>query len=701
MKKIVLIQFIVAMAGASFAHAQFYVGGGVQGGINGCPYPYGSGAGAESKNDKIADAERDIKEKEKAISDAKLVKLRAESELKRHELNISTVLKTKAEGGADVFSAVKYHIDDQKTLDMYGVCGKVQQGKDIRTAYCVPAELLAGAESRTGSSYVSFDELARRDEEDLRKTYESLSRSGGASSLKDCKTTRVANQDKIEIVDEQPWERFCGDDRRHAGMWDFNSFIGDFGLVEPGICSKDSFIKPRYHVGQSKSDSAQNARDKCATSITGYIEVKAKIKEADSIIKDSEGELTNLKSILELEKKIWKEEQKQALREGRQPDPGVTEAGVCTTGNCPGYRKVDTWDRILNVGMAALGGYLSYQGVKYVTDANTSLGWQTNPYLAVGIGYPFLAAGLYGAFGGGIGAGGFACGGYPAGPYGGMAGMYGNFGGGFGFPPAWGAGYPGGPFMPGMGPWGMAGPYGGMGMGYPGMGGMGFGMAGGYPAAGGMGFGMAGGYPAAGGMGFGMAGGYPAMVGYPAAGGMGFGMAGGYPAMAYPAAGGMGFGMAGGYPAAGGMGFGMAGGYPAAGGMGFGMAGGYPAMGYPAAAGGMGYVGGYPAMGGAGSIQMQQQLMQQQMAAQQYYLQQQQRYFAEQQQRSVLVGRLQQELVKIQQQIQQISMGGGGYGGYSGGGYLGGGVNFGYGGSGGYGGGGYYDPRNTDQQPTR
>ncbi|MCH2534592.1 MAG: hypothetical protein MK008_09145, partial [Bdellovibrionales bacterium] len=121
--------------------------------------------------------------------------------------------------------------------------------------------------------------------------------------------------------------------------------------------------------------------------------------------------------------------------------------------NCeqPVYReKPSMWSNVSQLLGLGLGAAAAYYTADKVSDKNARLGWPTNPYLGVQVGFPFVMAGIYGGILGGQSHGGYGCAG----------GVGGAGGGAFGYPP----GMFGVPFrvriyMPGMGPWGMPGPW--------------------------------------------------------------------------------------------------------------------------------------------------------------------------------------------------------------------------------------------------
>ncbi len=331
---------------------------------------------------------------------------------------------------------------------------------------------------------------------------------------------------------------------------------------------------------------------------------------------------------------------------------------------------------VLGVATALGGAWTSYNSAKHISEQNARLGWPTQPWIAGQAAYPYIMQGIYGGIMGGMGKGGYGCSGgyYGLGPNGMMgpgglagAGMYGPGGGAFGYPPwmqgagPWGAG----PYMPGMGPWGIPGPFQG---GFPNGGGFPGNMIGaaygGYPV---------GGYPAGMQMGGFPYGGY--QMGFPYGalqiGGLqyasvtGFQNGGGFQLAGMQLAGmqlaglqlaGLQIGamQMGGFQLAG-M---QLGGLQLAGlqlaGLQIGGIGTPPFM--PGAAMGL-QIGGLQIGGALGGAQFQQQYLQQYMAqlqaAQQAQMQQQQDWIQKQQ----VVGRLTEELVRIQTQIQQISSG--------------------------------------------
>ncbi len=439
---------------------------------------------------------------------------------------------------------------------------------------------------------------------------------------------------KLKDINIEKFRGICPSERR--------------SIVGRSLCNEKSL----FFAGKEKIDKTE-----CATAVNEYPKSVKTVSALDKEIKALEEYIKALKSQSKDTRKAIAEDMRDAIRER-------TEGGICLECMSGGYgyeQRETNWPGVAANVMTGLAGlFVGYKTNQMVADYNSSIGYATQPNLsAMSMGFPYIANGIYGALGGGIGSGAFGCGntfgggGNWNGPYGmtgpfGMGGLYNPMMGGmWGYPPGMmGPGMGGGMFMPGMGPWGMNGPWGlnpyGMGM-FPGAGMM---------VSGGFGFQM----PGYGGM-------YPwggGMMGIP---GMGVMMGGamGFPGYGLMASGGMGM------PMMGGMGMGM----PMMGGMGMGM----PMM------GGMGM--GMPMMGGMGmdmmgGFQMQQQMMQMQMQQYQMQMQQQSRYYENYMQRQRAMSSLQQELMGLMNRIQMVQSGsmsggfGGGFGGgFTGGGYLG------------------------------
>jgi hypothetical protein len=468
----------------------------------------------------------------------------------------------------------------------------------------------------------------------------------------------------------------------NSQQWAQVCIQGKKGGIDGMVCSTAPY---------ASADRGRYTPNECKRSLESYRKDTLDYQKTQEDIAKSEDRIARYKD--ELPEVL--RDAKARYKEDRQAG---TEGDICLTCMAGGSsyqseRSSPDWAGVAaNVGVGLVAMYAGYQNNKMVAQYNSDLGWPTQAYPTWGYGLPFIANGLYGALGGGMGSGGYGCaggiggGGYMNGTMGGMGpfgqggGLYGNVGmnGPFGYPNGMmGGGQGGGMYNGGMGPWGLNGMPGmGMGGGMPGMGG-------GLMASGGIGMMAGGGYPGMGGMGMG---GYPMGGGLMASGGIGMMAGGGYPGM-----GGMGMGgypMGGGLMASGGIGMMAGGGYPGMGGMGMGgypMGGGMGAMGmggYPMG-GGMGAMGmgGYPGMGGMGmdgglgSMQMQQAMLQMQQQQQQLYMQQYQQQMQNQMARQQTMVGLQSELQNLMYRIQQVQMGGTATGYISGG--IGGGVSIG------------------------
>lgn len=476
-------------------------------------------------------------------------------------------------------------------------------------------------------------------------------------------------------------------------------YKGDTTSVKEALYQHDRSDCVNFLKQYSNNDGTLNPAI-CDTEALSIYSSKRDISECRDAIEEMNGLSADLQKHLEdqqfYEGLIEDAEAALADLENDRFDELVAEGKIlevdCETCDEPVYReKPSMWSNVSQLLGLGLGAAAAYYTADKVSDKNARLGWPTNPYLGVQVGFPFVMAGIYGGILGGQSHGGYGCAG----------GIGGAGGGAFGYPPGmFGGPVSGGMYMPGMGPWGMPGPWSGwgqMGGGFLGglaaMGGM---MGGGYPGGMGgypgmMGGGMPGGYMGnvaiAGGMGMPgmMGGGYPGMMGggYPGgfgmAGGIGFlgGLGGGYPGMmgggGYP---GM---MGGGVP-------GMMGNVGIAGGMGMPgmMGGGIPGMmggGYPGMMGG-GMYGGMPGMlaGGAGAgglaggnsayLQMQMQMMEQQQRQMQIQMETQMRKAQQQQQAMQTITTLAQQIQQLQMQINTT------YQGLFSDSYMGGGASF-------------------------
>ncbi|KYG69400.1 hypothetical protein AZI87_09475 [Bdellovibrio bacteriovorus] len=386
---------------------------------------------------------------------------------------------------------------------------------------------------------------------------------------------------------------------------------GKAGSVSASICSNSRF-KP--------SEGGRSDANTCKKGLSEYRKSYAKSQKLQR-------EIESLESLIERSKEDLKDAKQNALEEQRERMTAQTEGGICVECMQQGnggyqYQKPQTdWANVIaNVGTGLLATYTGYQQNKMVAEYNSNIGWPTQSYPSWSYGFPYLAAGIYGALGGGTGQGAFGCGngmggtGNMNGPMGmmgayGTGSLYGNMGmgGAFGYPAGMmGNTMGGGIFNGGMGPWGMSG-YGGM-SGYPmmGMGSM-------------MGMGN-------------MMGGYGSMMGVGGIMGMGNmmgSMMGGYGTM---------------------MGS-MMSGYPMGSMMGYGNMMGYGTM------MGMGSMTGYDSTMLQMQSQYQQQMMQMQMQQYQSMMQYQQQYQSQTLQKYQAVSSLQQEMYNLMSRIQQIQYG--------------------------------------------
>jgi len=601
---------ICFMLWASFSQAQF--GTGMWGGMQTCPYEPVTGSGATSIEDDVNEQVDLIRNLQEELRDAKQDDKDFKKDLEYHKRKVKSVgIKD------DFFGVLDTHITSGATCS---------------------------ATATTAQPYEPWQWNRICKYYECANNASSCSCPNGAENCSERNTDRFSHNSTVNV------DIACRDD----GNKGVNSSTVDKNVYKAGDCK---------------------------TSLKSYIETVNKQKQNQAKIERLDAEIKNARAEIAKLKKDYSREIREQQREARRQmtEGGCVDCAIGGTGTVFRPRKPSGWEIFANsltqIGLGALNVYGSYQTQKTVAEYNAQIGMPTNSYPSIMAGLPNIMAGLYGGIGGAVGAGGFGCmpgiGGYNNG----ANGMMGPFGNGspygpygspsvFGYPPGmYGTPVGGGIFMPGMGPWGQAGPWGLGG----GVGGPWGGMPGGMPA---MGYASTG-FPATG---YALGGAIGGAIGFPMNGGMygggpwgGGGLYGG----GFPASGGLygGGGMFGG-PIGGAIGGVM--GWPTNGGM----------SGWPASGG--------LAMGGFDSSaqmqwQLQQYQMQMQMQMQQYQMQMQ--YVKQQQEnyiaRQRVVQGLQQELYSLMARLQQAQAG------ILSGGSLGfdAGFNFGVGGNIGFGGG--------------
>ena len=610
-------------------------GSGAYGAFQGCHYGYAESEAIQDINDEIDELQKERKE------------LRRARNSKKRELRELQGRNRNRQGGAkgDALKELKLHLKDP-------VISQIRDyAQDTNLASCNYKD------SCTGDVKPACLSTADNSEDD-----------------------GVYSSDFTENVDEI----FCQneDDLWHRSLRNGDEFVK--------ICSN----RGPYKALAKKSEDFDSGF--CTSALNDYIEATRQADITAKELKQLERELKAIDKTIKLarnERSDLREEEKYEAEED-------TEAG-CPNGNCGGYRvarpKVSKGRVVGGVLAALAGAYLGYRVENHRSKTNARLGYHTTPYL--GLASTLGAAqGIYGAVAGGMGAGGYGCVGHMgAGGFYGSGGLMGNglysphMGGAFGYPGGMIGPYAGGGmYMPGMGPWGVAGPGGAHPFGYPGMmiglgGAIGVGGGGFAP----IGFPVGGGFALAGG-GIGAIGlGGIAPIGFPVGGG--FALAGGGIGAIGVGGGGfapIGFPVGGGFALAGGgigaiglggiapIGFPVGGGFALAGG-GIGAIGaaygGIAPIGFPLAGGGIGAVGAYGALAGglyggiyggiAGGALAGGALGTGHLEAQQRMLAQYQAQIQAQSERQAVISRLYGELQKIQMQIMEISGGGGGYAG--------------------------------------
>lgn len=562
MKFGMLIATFMTMTFAVNAHAQSMWGTGVYGGMQSCPYNIQLGDGASSALDDIKQAQKDINEAQRELNKKKTEKKKADRDLERAEKDVRAVI-------ADDYSDFIFE--------------HIQNGRQCGEYKGVGVE--AAPSTDTGGPAATIDEGS-----DVRD-FQNQSRMPAADAVSPTPITPMPMGPLVTpTLDTRPFG---------PGQWGAVCDPNRSGGVFPAVCDYSQF---RQQDGDSRGD-VRN----CKKGLSDYRKYYSQSQKLQREIDSLERSIARAKDDMK--------DAKQAMIDDMRSN---TEGGICVQcmANASGYayqsqNNSPNWAGVVgNVAAGLLGIYAGYQTNKMVAQYNSNLGFPTQPYPAVGYGLPYIAAGIYGALGGGTGQGGFGCGGLG----GGMGGAFGYPGGMYG--PMMG----GGMYMPGMMMGMMSGGMmaGGMPMGMMMNGGMMTGMmAGGMMMNGGMMTGMM-----AGGM---MAGGMP--MGMMMNGGLMTGM------------------MAAGMP----MGMMMNGGLMTGMMMNGGLMTGMMSTGM---------------MMNSSIMQMQQQMLQMQMQQYQAYMQQQ----AQKQQ---VMGGLQSELYSLLYRIQQVQYGGLGTTGLGTTGYLG------------------------------
>lgn len=247
-----------------------------------------------------------------------------------------------------------------------------------------------------------------------------------------------------------------------ASEWSQHCDRGKSGSVSGSVCSS-----PKFQEQGGRNDTAG-----CRKSLSEYRKQHSQAEKLQREIEGLENQIANLKEDL----KDAKQEAREEAREGGSF--AQTEGDVCIeciqngSGGASQRNQTDWANVIANVGTGLFASYVGYKQNQMVAEYNSNAGWPTQSYPALGYGYPYLVAGLYGAMGGGTGQGAFGCGsgmygtGNMNGPMGmtgafGMGGLYGSMGGAFGYP----AGMMGNTMGGGMYMGGMMGSYAGSMMG--------------------------------------------------------------------------------------------------------------------------------------------------------------------------------------------------------------------------------------------
>lgn len=214
----------------------------------------------------------------------------------------------------------------------------------------------------------------------------------------------------VQNVDTKPFQV-----KEWASLCDPNKS----GTVFPALCDGTRY---RQQGGDSRGD-VKNCKKGLSEYRKNYSQAQKLQREIDSLERSVSAAKDSMKDA------------KQAMIDEQRSN---TEGGVCVNcvANSAGYsyqqqNRGTDWANVAgNIATGLIGMYAGYKSNQMVAQYNSNLGFPTTAYPTIGYGLPYIAAGLYGALGGGTGQGGFGCGGsgangafgYPNGMYGGMAG---------------------------------------------------------------------------------------------------------------------------------------------------------------------------------------------------------------------------------------------------------------------------------------
>ncbi|MCX7979102.1 MAG: hypothetical protein N2578_08870, partial [Bdellovibrionaceae bacterium] len=194
-----------------------------------------------------------------------------------------------------------------------------------------------------------------------------------------------------KIIGVDRWAQYCKPDKA--------------GRVDKNIC-KDSALK------NSEKGSRREAGQGCGPAVDNYGKNVEKKVRLEARIERLQNDIKAARAAISDKATQAREEYYERMRE--RMEGGIcwdcyTSAGAVSGGIVAERREPDWAAVATNVGLGLLSIYLGHQMNKDAMKTNAALGWPTQPYPAWGYGFPFLAAGIYGALGGGIGVGAYGC----------------------------------------------------------------------------------------------------------------------------------------------------------------------------------------------------------------------------------------------------------------------------------------------------
>jgi hypothetical protein len=404
------------------AHAQYTNnwGTGMYGGASQCPYQVDVGDAAQSDEDQIADLNDHLKDDQDRMRKAKTAASKAKLAMEKAQRDFSDFAFDQNVSGG-VYALVDHHLTAGVSCDQYCKTDAPDAQKQVHRS----------------------DKVVDNGTEVIGST----DGSGGDPGH-----------------DESPAPF-------HVGVW--NSICNrDTNALSGDLCN--------YKGTKGHVDTEVFNNDKCRKSLKDWQKDFRDMQKAEREAERAKADVDSDKSQIADLKNQFKEDAKEHMREAQEDS---TEGGCydcMLAGNSTTYKPDTTGTVVSAIADFAMGGLAMYTGSqaeKSISRNNAALGYPTPPVSTFGFGYPYFMGGaqqaLYGAVGGGGMAGGsFGCGssagggGYAMGPNGmtspyGMAGAYGPQGGAFGYPSSmYGSPTGGGMYNPGMGAWGMNGPWG-------------------------------------------------------------------------------------------------------------------------------------------------------------------------------------------------------------------------------------------------